>query len=123
MPIRKLIEINGKHGGWLEIDPAKTMRVAKDFKKWLSTINPENDPFGFLKYDLPLVDSALEKKLKLPYDGARPHARALGEGLLPREYTKISAPFYNTIFGDMYETPKVITIDNRYYAWVDFEDP
>ena len=123
MPIRKLIELNGEYGGWLQIDPVRTKRVAMDFKKWLLTVDPENDPFLFLKYDLPLVEEVLNNEIELPYQGSRPHARALGEGLLPREYTKISAPFYNTIFGALYETPKVIIKNNKYYAWTYFEDP
>lgn len=123
MPIRKLVELNGKHGGWLEIDPIKTKRVASNFKKWLLTIDPNHDPFLFLKYDLPLVDAVLNNQVSLPYKGNRPHTRALGEGLLPREYTIISAPFYNTIFGALYAPPEVIMKDNKYYAWTEFEDP
>jgi hypothetical protein len=59
MRIRKLVELDGEYGGWLEIDPAKLKRVATEFKTWLLTVDPGNDSFGFLQKDLPLVISAL----------------------------------------------------------------
>lgn len=123
MPPRKLVELDGEYGGWLEIDPVKLRRVAKEFREWLLRVDPNNDPFGFIKYDLPLVESALNGQMNLPYKGWRPHTRDWGEGLLPREYTRVSAPFYNAILGGLEEPPEVIIKDGKYYAWTEFEDP
>jgi hypothetical protein len=122
MSMRKLIELDGEYGGWLEIDQVKLKRVANEFKIWLLTVEPNNDPFGFIKYDLPMVEAALNGSLKLPYKGGRPHTRELGEGLLPIDYREISAPFYNTIRGALDAPPEVILKDGKYYAWCEFED-
>lgn len=123
MTISKLVEINGRYGGWLEIDPVKTKRVATEFKNWLLTLDANNDPFSFLKYDLPLVESALTKEMELPYKGNIPHTRDLGEGLLPREYIKFAAPFYNTITGTLYKPTAVIQKGDKFYALAEFEQP
>lgn len=45
MTIRKLVELDGEYGGWLEVDPVKLKRVALAFKDWLLTVDPNNDPF------------------------------------------------------------------------------
>jgi hypothetical protein len=122
MPIRKLVELDGEYGGWLEIDPVKLKRVATEFKRWLMSIDPKNDPFGFLQKDLPIVESALNGTMELPYKGNVPHNWEMREGLLPKDYRKIRAPFYNTIRGALYEPPEVIMKDGEYYAWTEFED-
>ncbi|MDP2066525.1 MAG: hypothetical protein U1E02_09110 [Hydrogenophaga sp.] len=122
MPVRRLVELDGEYGGWLEIDPVKLKRVATEFKSWLLTVDPNNDPFGFLMRDLPLVEAALTGSLKLPSKNY-PHAKELGEGWLPDDYCEISAPFYNTIHGALYAPPEVIQKDGKYYAWCEFEDP
>lgn len=123
MPIKKLVELDGEYGGWLEIDPVKLKRVAIEFKNWLMTVDSETDSFGFLKKDLPIVESALSGSMQLPFRGTEPHNWELREGLLPKNYRNISAPFYNTIRGALYEPPKVIMKDGRYFAWTEFEDP
>lgn len=120
MPIRKLVQLDDD--GWcMDIDMVKLKRVAIDFKIWLMTIDPNSDPFGFLSWDLPLVDAALSGMLQLPFKHSRPHTRELGEGILPGGYTKISAPFYNTIRGAE-RSVETVTKDGKRYAWVDFED-
>lgn len=122
MPIKKLIELDGEYGGWLEIDPIKLKRVATIFREWLMVVDPGNDPFGFLKKDLPIVDQALKGELSLPYK-KEPHARDLGERILPEEYMKNSSPFYNVIRGALDDPPQVINKDGRYFAWTEWEDP
>lgn len=84
---------------------------------------PNDDAFGFLQKDLPIVETALDGSMVLPYKGWRPHSWELREGMLSREYTKISAPFYNTIHGALCVPPEVIMKDGKYYAWTEFEDP
>jgi hypothetical protein len=123
MPIRRLVELDDETWGWSEIDPVKLKRVARDFMAWLLTVDPNNDPFGFLQQDLPLVKAALRGDMPLPYKGREPHIRELGEGLLPKDYTHISAPFYNTIRGAHLEPPQIIEKDGKRFAWVEFEDP
>ena len=122
MPIRKLVELDDETWGWSEIDPVKLKRVSTEFKVWLETVDPNNDQFSFLRKDLPLVEAALNGSLTLPFKGNYPHSRELGEGFLPREYTKISAPFYSTIQGSHLVPPEVIEKDGKRYAWVEFED-
>jgi hypothetical protein len=120
MPIRKLVQLDDD--GWcMEIDMVKLTRVADEFRRWLLTIDLSNDPFGFLGQDLPLVDAALNGTMPLPYKGREPHMRELGEGLLPREYTRISAPFYNTIRGANRSIETVLKDGGR-FAWAEFED-
>lgn len=123
MTIRKLVELDGEYGGWLEIDPVKLRRVALAFQQWLLTVDPNKDPFGFVRKDLPLVESALNGSMTLPFKEYRPHSWELGEGLLPKNYREASAPFYNTIRGALNNPPQVILKDGRYYAWADFEEP
>lgn|SRR5690606_8454966 len=119
--MRKLVQLD-KDGYCMEIDPVRLDRVAQAFKAWLLTVNSQDDPFGFLKQDLPLVDAALQGVLPLPFKGMEPHQRELGEGWLPSAYTEISAPFYNTILGANRSIETVQKDGNR-YAWADFEDP
>lgn len=119
----KLIELDQETWGWSVIDPVKLERVAKEFKLWLLTVDPKNDKYGFLEKDLPIVLSALNKSILLPYKGNYPHNWELREGLLPREYTKISAPFYNTIQGAHLTSPQIIEKNGKRYAWAEFEDP
>lgn len=123
MPVRKLVELDGEYGGWLEVDPVKLRRVTMSFKKWLLALDPNNDPFGFLQKDLPLVELALKGRMELPFKGSEPHTWEWHEGLLPQEYKKACAPFYNTIKGALYVPPEVIMKDGRYFAWAEFEDP
>lgn len=123
MPIRKLVELDKETWGWSEIDPVKLKRVASEFKDWLLTIDRNNDPFRFLEEDLPLVEAVLNKQLPLPYKGSKPHTYEWREDLLPQEYKKICAPFYNTIRGAHLEPPQIIEKDGKRYAWADFESP
>lgn len=119
--MRKLVQLDDD--GWcVEIDHPKLRRVALEFNAWLLTVDPAQDSFGFLKKDLPLVEDALSGQMVLPYKGFEPHTRELGEGLLPRDYTKVSAPFYNTIRGAN-RSIETIQKDGKRYAWVDFEEP
>ncbi len=106
----------------MEIDAVKLKRVTEAFKAWLMTVDPKNDPFGFLKQDLPLVEAVLQGMLPLPFKGARPHSRALGEGWLPLEYANISALFYTTIRGTDRSVNTVLK-DGKRYAWANFEEP
>jgi hypothetical protein len=76
-----------------------------------------------VKQDLPLVDAALNGTMPLPYKGWESHMRELGEGLLPRDYTRVSAPFYNTIRGAHLTPPQIIEKDGKRYAWAEFEVP
>lgn len=122
MTIRKLVELDGEYGGWLEVDLVKLKRVATEFKKWLLTVDPNDDPFGFLQKDLPIVQKALDGSLSLPYRQSNPHNWEIREGLLDW-YLEIAAPFYNTVRGALNETPQVIMKDGRYYAWAVFEEP
>jgi hypothetical protein len=123
MSIKKLVELNGEYGGWLEIDPVKLKRVATEFKRWLEAECPKHDEFEIYKQNLPLVEAALAGEMQLPYRGFRPHGWELREGLLPNAYTEARAPFYNTIRGSLDAPPEVIMKDGRYYAWTEWEDP
>ena len=128
---KKLVELD-EGGCSKEIDPVKLKRVATAFKEWLLTVDPNNDPFGFLQKDLPLVEAALDGSMVLP-NHWYPHRRELGEGFLPEDFCEISAPFYNTIQGmgliierdrNGYVTGiKIIEKDGKRYAWMEFEDP
>ena len=119
--MRKLVQLD-EDGYCMEIDADKLMRVAQAFKAWLMTIDPQDDPFGFLKQDLPLVEAVLQRRLPLPFKGDRPHSKALGEGWLPSEYISISALFYTTIRGTDRSVETVLK-DGKRYAWANFEDP
>jgi len=119
--MRKLVQLD-EDGYCSEIDAVKLERVAQAFKAWLTTIDPQDDPFGFLKQDLPLVEAALQGLLPLPFKGTEPQQRALGEGFLPSDYVEVSAPFYNTILGANRSLETVLK-DGKRYAWADFEDP
>jgi hypothetical protein len=117
--IRKLVQIDDD--GWcMEIDRVKLTRVAVEFKAWLLTLDPGNDPFGFLQKDLPLVEAALNGVLQLPYRHSNPHNWEIREGKLDW-YLEIAAPFYNTIRGAD-RSIETITKDGKRYAWVDFEE-
>lgn len=119
--MRKLVQLD-EDGYCMEVDAVKLERVAQAFKAWLMTVDPKDDPFGYLKQDLPLVEAALQGWLPLPFKGTEPHQREVGEGWLDSEYLEISAPFYNTIFGANRSIETVLK-DGKRYAWADFEDP
>ncbi len=119
--MKKLVELNGEFGGWLEVDPVKLKRVATSFKAWLLTFDPLNDAQGLLFKDLPLVDAALDGTLPLPHQD-NSHRREIGEGKLDWCLDKV-APFYNTIRGSLDEPPQVVMKDGRYFAWTEWEDP
>lgn len=120
MPIRKLVQLDDD--GWcIEIDPVKLARVAAEFRAWLLTVDPNNDPFGFLDKDLPIAEAALDGTLPLPYKGQNLHNWEIREGFLDW-FLEISAPFYNTIRGAERSIETVIK-DGKRYAWVEFEDP
>jgi hypothetical protein len=121
MPIRKLVELDGEYGGWLEVDPVKAKRAALKFKEWLETIDPEKDEFGFLIKDLPIVEGVLDGEIKLP-NRIYPHSWEIREGVLPSDYRQISAEFYTVIHGSLDAPPDVIVKNGRYYAWTDWED-
>lgn len=120
--IKKLIELDGQYGYPKEVDPVKVKRVATDFKVWLAKLDPRDDVFGFLKFDLPLVEAALNEVLPLPYRESNPHSWEIREGMLD-QYLEIIAPFYNAIKGaKICMPPEVIEKDGRYYAWCEFEE-
>ncbi len=96
--MRKLVQLD-EDGYCMEIDAVKLERVVQAFKAWLMTIDPQNDPFGFLKQAFPLVEAALQGTLPLPFRDIRPHSKAWGEDWLLLTYTEISVPFYITIRG------------------------
>ncbi|MBX9870642.1 MAG: hypothetical protein K2X75_01475 [Burkholderiaceae bacterium] len=122
MPTKKLIELDGEYGGWLEIDPIKLRRVSVEFKNWLLKDNHSPEDSEFFQKDLLIVEAVLNGKLTLPYRD-HPHSWEMREGLLPSDYRRASAPFYNTIAGSLYSPPEVIVKDGRYFAWAEWEDP
>lgn len=71
--MRKLVELDGPYGYPKEVDVVKIKRVAVEFREWLLTVDPTNDPFGFTQSDLPLVDAALNGDLPLPHRCSNPH--------------------------------------------------
>ncbi len=121
--MRKLVLLDDETWGFTEIDQIRLRRATKKLHAWLKDINPENDPFKYLKYDLPLVQAVLAGTMKFPYRGFDPHSWEIGEGTIPREYINVSSPFYNTIRGEHYVPPEIIEHDGKRYAWAIFEDP
>jgi hypothetical protein len=128
---KRLVELTA--GGYgTEIDLVKLKRVAKEFKAWLLTVDSNNDPFGFLRKDLPLVDSALNGTMELPFRGTRPHNWEIREGELDW-YLAHSSEFYNTIRGSNLVVNEdkdgytigltIIEKDGKRYAWAEFELP
>lgn len=122
MTTKKLVQLDDETWGWTEIDLIKLSRVAQNFMNWLENLKPEDDRFGYLKEDLPLVEAALKGTMSLPYKGTEPHNWEIREGLIPREYLAISSPFYNTIRGAHLTPPEIIERDGKRYAWLEFED-
>lgn len=130
MTYRKLVELD-EGGCSIEIDRVKLKRVAAEFRNWLNTVNPNNDPHGFLRWDLPLVNSALNETLELPYHKGNPHNWEIREGHLDW-YLEIAAPFYNLIRGmDLVVKTNIrgeiigrdiVERDGKRYAWAEFED-
>jgi hypothetical protein len=120
MPIRKLVELDGQYGGWLEVDPVKARRVALDFKKWLEKIDPENDFQNIRKKNLPIVEAILNGSMELPIKYF-PHQREVGEGELDWCLQELSA-FYHVVRGGLDCPPTVIAENGRYFAWTDWED-
>lgn len=120
---RKLVQLNDETWYFTEIDGLKMRRVAKIFKDWLLKIDPQNDPFQFLKKDLPLVEAALDGTLIVPYSATDPHAWEIREGIISSEYIAVSSPFYNTIRGEHMVPPEIIEKDGHRYAWTYFEEP
>jgi hypothetical protein len=129
MTIRKLVALDGPYGYPKEVDPKKVLNSARKFKAWLLALSPDDDEFGFLQKDLPIAESVIDGSVSLPYKGWKPHNWESREGLLPREYTKIAAPFYNAIRSaalcmpaNSDKPPEVIQKDGKYYAWCEFEE-
>lgn len=135
---KRLVELEDCYGGGgLEIDRVKLKRLAKVLKTWLKTVDPNNDPHGFLTLDLPIVEAALNETLLLPFRGNEPRFDDWyyreGYKIEPREFKDIAYPFYNTIRGsnlvvnedkDGYVTGiTIIEKDGKRYAWAEFELP
>lgn len=120
--VKRLVQLDDEVLYFMEIDEIKLKRVALLFRKWLENIDPKNDPFQFLKKDMPLVEAALNGTLKLPYSKTDPHSWEMREGTIPDDYINVSSEFYNTIRGEHLVPPNIIEKDGHRYAWMYFEE-
>jgi len=86
-----------------EFDHKAIRRTAKALKSYLLELDPHEDTYGLRENILPIVEDALAGRLKLPFDDRNEPLRNEGTvGLLPREYMRISAPFWLHITGGLY---------------------
>lgn len=136
--MRKLILLD-KDGSLTEVDPKALHREALELKAYIDSTTPEEArQFGYKTKLLPLVDSALNGTLKIPYKGEPYNIRLIMEGLepeLPSEARRRYVAFLLRIQGDPppYPLGWPIGEDGRFvpdltdangnrYRWIEFED-
>lgn len=87
-----------------EFDHRSIRRSAKALKAYLLGLDPHEDTYGLREKVLPIVEDALAGRLKLPFDDRSEPFRNEGTvGLLPREYMRISTPFWLHVTGGLSE--------------------
>ena len=60
--------------------------------------------------------------MELPYRGYMPYVWEGGEGLLPRNYSRLEADFYIPVTGSPLYAPEIVVKDGKKYAWMEVED-
>lgn len=104
--MKKLARLGARNEVAQEFDHKGIRRSAKALKAYLLGLDPHEDTYGLRENILPVVEDALAGRLRLPFDDRGEPLRNEGTaGLLPREYMRISAPFWLHITGGLSETP------------------
>lgn len=124
--MKKLVELDPVSMITKEFDETKIKRSAQALKEYFLKIAPDDNVLHMKELVLPIVEQALSGALELPFDNRKKPLRyESGEGLLPAEYSKLSAPFFVAVSGmsglgsDLIEP---IRKDGKIYAWMEFED-
>lgn len=124
--MKKLVELDPESFTTKEVDHKKILRSAHALRDYLQHLAPEEDQYRIKEYVLPIVDEALAGTLRLPFSALQqPLIREGADGLLPREYEKLSAPFFVAIMGMSglgSDLIKPIHKEGKVYAWMEFED-
>lgn len=121
--MRRLVELDPVSKRFMEVDTKRVKREALALKEYiLAAPAEEEEQFRYRSEILPIVEAALNGTLELPYRGYWPYQWEGGEGLLPRNYSRLEANFYIPVMGSHLDAPKIIVKDGKEYAWMEFED-
>lgn len=121
--MKRLVQLDPVSKSFVEVDQKKMQRTARLLRTYLLGLDPMRDTYRIREQVLPIVDAALDGSLKVPISPLdMPLRWELTEGLLPREYSRIAAPFFNTIMGSHRTVPQIVEKDGKLYAMMEFED-
>jgi hypothetical protein len=124
--MKKLVELDPNTLTTKEFDCVKIARSATELRAYLLQLSPADDQFHIKDQVLPIVERALEGTLNLPFEvQQKPLRYESTEGLLPREYNKLAAPFFVAIYGMSglgTDALQPIHKDGKIFAWMEFED-
>lgn len=117
---RRLVELD-ENGRAKEADRKRLCRRAMIVKEYLDrTESPEDIP-NLRERAMEVVVAALNGALEIP-EIHDPFIWEGREGLLPREFFRVWAPFMNMVAGLDCDYANRIEKDGKLYAWVEFED-
>lgn len=121
--MQQLIKLDPKTHRYTQVDVIRLKREAKTLLDFIYTnINPANDEHGILKWVVPLCEKVLQDKVELPISiQDRPLKYQVREGLLPRDFEELYAPFLITITGSPRNEVKELQINGEHYTYVNFE--
>lgn len=119
----QLVKLDPATHRYTRVDIVRLKREAKILLDYIYTkIDPANDEHEIWKWVVPLCEKALENEIAFPIPiEARPLKHQIREGLLPRDFEEIYAPFALTITGSPRSETQDIQIDGDTYTYVDFE--
>jgi len=121
--MQHLIKLDPITRRYAQVDVVRLKRETGTLLDFIYTnIDPVHDEHEIWKWVVPLCERVLQDNLELPIPiQDRPLKYQIREGLLPRDFEEIYAPFLLTITGSpRSETPEIL-IDGELYTYADFE--
>lgn len=119
-----LVKLDPNTYRYTQVDVVRLKREAKALLDFIHThIDPAHDEQGIWKWVVPLCEGVLQNRIKLPIPVEdRPLKYQIREGLLPRDFEELYAPFLLTITGSPRSRTQEIVINGELYTYVDFEE-
>lgn len=121
--MRRLVELDPETLRFTEVDRKRLRREGGALRAYLNGLTSENDRLGLRAQVGQLVDAVLRGTRTLPLDLCEvPFGRENTEGMLPRDFEELYAAFFVTALGEHREPPQIVEMEDKKWAWMDFED-